>query len=79
MQKKNPIEAVYEFPLDPKASVSGFWAEIDGNRIDGIIKVKLHLNLRAYPIQEKEEAKNVYDDAIASGHGAYLLEESESK
>lgn len=63
---------MYEFPLDEKASVSKFWAEIDDQRIDGTVK-------------EKEEAKNIYDDAIASGtlslnlrilgHGAYLLEE----
>ncbi len=26
-------------------------------------------------IKEKEKAKDVYDDAIAGGHGAYLLEE----
>jgi hypothetical protein len=26
-------------------------------------------------LKEKEEAKNTYDDAIASGHGAYLLEQ----
>ncbi len=49
--------------MDPKAAVSGFWAEIDNNRVEGVVK-------------EKEEAKNTYDDAIASGHGAYLLEES---
>lgn len=27
-------------------------------------------------MKEKEEARNTYDDAIASGHGAYLLEQS---
>ena len=30
-------------------------------------------------IKEKEEAKDIYDDAIASGHGAYLLEQVETK
>eukprot|EP01116_Phalansterium_solitarium_P016045 TRINITY_DN3631_c0_g1_i2.p1 TRINITY_DN3631_c0_g1~~TRINITY_DN3631_c0_g1_i2.p1 ORF type:complete len:453 (+),score=131.21 TRINITY_DN3631_c0_g1_i2:115-1359(+) len=61
-----PIEAVYEFPLDAKASVCGFWVEVDGAKIVGQIK-------------EKEKARNTYDDAIASGHGAYLLEEDEEK
>ena len=72
-QEKDPIEAVYEFPLDPEAAVVDFYAEIDDKRIVGTIK-------------EKEKAKDTCrsfyfqndllldDDAIASGHGAYLLE-----
>ena len=28
-----PIEAVYQFPVDPAAAVVGFVAEIDGKRI----------------------------------------------
>ena len=37
--------------------------EIDGKKITGTVK-------------EKEEAKNNYDDAIAEGHGGFLLEQS---
>lgn len=62
--EKNPIEGVYEFDLDSKASVYDFWAEIDGKQVIGTIK-------------EKEKAIETYSDAIASGHGAYLLEETE--
>lgn len=76
----DPIEAVYEFPVDPKVrhplrslflggctghhspllkfSVCAFTAEIDGKVIKGQIK-------------EKQKAKETYDDAIASGHGAH--------
>jgi hypothetical protein len=55
-QEEFPIEAVYEFPIDPKASVCEFYAEIDNIKIVGQIK-------------EKEKAKEEYDDAISSGHG----------
>jgi hypothetical protein len=34
-KEKNPIEAVYQFPLDAKASVCDFWAEIDGKKVIG--------------------------------------------
>eukprot|EP01119_Soliformovum_irregulare_P016300 TRINITY_DN4699_c0_g1_i2.p1 TRINITY_DN4699_c0_g1~~TRINITY_DN4699_c0_g1_i2.p1 ORF type:complete len:850 (+),score=284.73 TRINITY_DN4699_c0_g1_i2:75-2624(+) len=61
-KEKDPIEAVFEFPLEDGAAVCNFWAEIDGKKIIGTIK-------------EAEKAKEIYDDAIASGHGAYLLEE----
>jgi hypothetical protein len=30
-------------------------------------------------LKEKEEARNTYDDAIASGHGAYLLEQTKDE
>jgi Ca-activated chloride channel homolog len=61
-QEQQPIEGVYEFTLDPNASIYNFWAEIDGKKIVG-------------KIEEKEKAINKYDDAMASGHGAYLLEQ----
>jgi Ca-activated chloride channel family protein len=57
-----PIEAVYVFPLDEGAAVCGFEAVIDGVRIVGEVK-------------EREEAFRAYDDAMAAGHGAYLLDE----
>jgi uncharacterized protein YegL len=61
-KEEDPIEAVYEFPLDSNAAVCSFIAEIDGKKVVGKVK-------------EKEEAREIYDDAIAEGHGAYLLEE----
>jgi len=59
-----PIEAVYQFPLDDKYCICDFTAEIEGKVIKGQCK-------------EKEEAKDIYDDAISEGHGAYLLEQEE--
>ncbi|KAK3719193.1 hypothetical protein QZH41_009606, partial [Actinostola sp. cb2023] len=68
MEYKNnsgsPIEAIYVFPLDEKAAVCGFQATIDGRTI-------------VAEIQEKQEARDTYDDAISSGHSAFLLEESD--
>lgn len=55
------ISLRYTFPLEEKAAVFGFEAQIDGKKVVG----KVH---------DKEEATNVYDDAISQGHGAYLLE-----
>lgn len=55
-EEKDPIEAVYEFELEDKAAVSGFFAEIDGKKLKGICK-------------EKEAAKDDYDDAIGASNG----------
>ena len=52
----------YMFPLDERASVCNFFALVDGKKVEGKIK-------------EKQQAKDEYDDAIASGNSAYLLEE----
>lgn len=60
----NPIEAIYIFPVDEQAAVCGFQATIDGRTI-------------AAEVREKQEARDTYDDAISSGHSAYLLEESD--
>ena len=57
-----PIEAVYKFPLDEGAAVCGFEIEIDGRRITG-------------RVEEREKAFETYDEAMAKGHGAYLLDE----
>lgn len=61
----DPIEATFQFQLEDDAAVSGFYAEIDGKRVKGIC-------------QEKEKAKDTYDNAISSGHGAYLVEQTSS-
>ena len=60
----NPIEAIYIFPLDEQAAVCGFQATIDGRTI-------------VAEVQEKQEARDTYDDAIGSGQSAFLLEESD--
>jgi Ca-activated chloride channel family protein len=57
-----PLEAVYVFPLDEGAAVCGFEALIDGAHVVGRVK-------------EREEAFAAYDDAMALGHGAYLLDQ----
>jgi Ca-activated chloride channel family protein len=57
-----PLEAVYVFPLDEGAAVCGFTARIDGRVVRGVVK-------------EREEAFEAYDDAMAMGHGAYLLDQ----
>lgn len=58
----NPIECVYKFPIDEKAAIDGFEAEIDGHVVYGISK-------------ERNEAFKEYDQAINEGHTAYLMEE----
>jgi hypothetical protein len=63
-KEKNPLEAIFSFQLPDNCVISNFIAEIDGKKIEGVCK-------------EKEQAKNDYDDAIASGHGSYLLEQNE--
>ena len=60
-EEGNPVEAVFTFPLDESSTVVDFTALIGGRKIVGIVK-------------EKEEAKQAYDDAIASGQSAFLME-----
>lgn len=57
-----PIEAVYVFPLDEGAAVCSFEAVVDGVRVTG-------------QAMDREKAFEKYDDAMAAGHGAYLLDE----
>ena len=56
------IEAKYVFPLDDMAAVCGFEAFINGKHIVGQVK-------------EREQAHKEYREAIAKGHGAYLMDE----
>lgn len=58
---ENPIECTFEFPLEESTIVSKLIAEID----DRIIEAK---------VKEKEEAKDHYNDAIASGNAAIFAE-----
>ena len=56
-------EAVYKFPLDPRAAVCGFEALID----------KKHLVTGK--VVEQAEAKKEYGEALSAGRSAFLLEQ----
>jgi Ca-activated chloride channel family protein len=60
--ERKPLEAVYVFPLDEGAAVCGFEALIGETHVIGHVKAR-------------EDAFAEYDDALASGHGAYLLDQ----
>ncbi|XXX80094.1 VIT domain-containing protein [Sorangium sp. So ce134] len=61
-EERRPIEAIYTFPLPSEASIAGFAMECAGRRLEGEVK-------------EREEAFKAYDEAVATGHGAALLDE----
>ena len=61
-QERQPIEAVYVFPLDEGAAVCGFEAVTNGVHYVG-------------EVRPRDEAFRVYDEALLAGHGAYLLDE----
>lgn len=51
-----------KFPLDVNSAIYSFLININGQILEGQIK-------------DKEEARDIYDNSIASGHGSYLLEQ----
>lgn len=57
-----PLEAVYVFPLEEGSAVCGFRVTIDGRRLRG-------------KVLPRDEAFDRYDDAMADGHGAFLLDQ----
>jgi Ca-activated chloride channel family protein len=61
-EERQPVEAIYVFPLPSDGAVTGFVMEVAGRRLEAEVK-------------EREEAFRVYDDALTSGHGAALLEQ----
>eukprot|EP01012_Entosiphon_sulcatum_P067577 TRINITY_DN9733_c0_g1_i1.p1 TRINITY_DN9733_c0_g1~~TRINITY_DN9733_c0_g1_i1.p1 ORF type:complete len:1820 (-),score=224.56 TRINITY_DN9733_c0_g1_i1:3-5462(-) len=67
-QFRNPhtstVEAKYVFPLQRGCTVCGFEAFIGSKHIVGEVK-------------EKDQARREYREAVAEGHGAYLMEEEE--
>lgn len=63
---ENPIECTFEFPLEKTTVVSQLIAQID----DKVIEAK---------IKGKEEAKQEYDDAMASGNTAVYAERDKKK
>ncbi|WP_437930025.1 VIT domain-containing protein [Sorangium sp. So ce291] len=60
--ERRPIEAIYTFPLPGEATIAGFAMECAGRRLEGEVKAR-------------EAAFQAYDEAIATGHGAALLDE----
>ncbi|CAF4432940.1 unnamed protein product [Rotaria sp. Silwood2] len=63
--EKQPIEAVYCFPIEEQAAIYSFTARIDDREIVAQLK-------------EKKEAQQEYNNALQQGHGAYLLEQDEN-
>ena len=61
-REASAIEAVYVFPLEEGAAVCGFEAVVDGTLVVG-------------EVRERDEAFEMYDDAMTEGHGAFLLDE----
>jgi Ca-activated chloride channel family protein len=57
------IEAVYTFPLPEAAAVCGFEVVFFDKIFTGVV-------------EESDQAIEQYDEAIAQGHGAYLLEQN---
>jgi Ca-activated chloride channel family protein len=60
--EKSPVEAVYVFPLEERAAVCGFAAVVGGKTIHG-------------QVEERDAAFAKYDDAMARGDGAFLLDQ----
>jgi len=59
--EKVPIEAVYVFPVPEAAAVCGLAMRVGERRIEG-------------QVWEREKAFEVYDDAMAAGHSAVLVD-----
>ncbi|XP_060770444.1 von Willebrand factor A domain-containing protein 5A-like isoform X2 [Neoarius graeffei] len=63
-EEEQPLEAVFVFPMPSGAAVCQFSAKVADQEI-------------VAEVQEKQEAREQYDDALSSGQQAFLLEESE--
>ncbi|XP_048013463.1 von Willebrand factor A domain-containing protein 5A-like isoform X2 [Megalobrama amblycephala] len=63
-EEERPLEALFVFPLPADAAVCHFSAKIGEQEI-------------VAEVQERETARDQYDDAVSSGQQAFLLEESE--
>ena len=61
--KGNPIEFVYKFPKDKKSLIAKMTVTIG----DRVVEAK---------IEEKEEAEEKYDNAVAQGHTATMVTDS---
>ncbi len=60
--ESKPIEAIYTFPLPSESALVGFAMTCGGRKMQGIVK-------------EREKAFLEYDEAIAQGHGAALVDQ----
>uniref|UniRef100_A0A671PTW7 von Willebrand factor A domain-containing protein 5A-like n=1 Tax=Sinocyclocheilus anshuiensis TaxID=1608454 RepID=A0A671PTW7_9TELE len=63
-EEDRPLEAVFVFPLPADAAVCHFSARIGEQEI-------------VAEVQDKQSARDQYDDAVSSGQQAFLLEESD--
>ncbi|RXN10801.1 von Willebrand factor A domain-containing 5A-like protein [Labeo rohita] len=63
-EEERPLEALFVFPLPADAAVCHFSAKIGEQEI-------------VAEVQERQKARDQYDDAVSSGQQAFLLEESE--
>lgn len=61
-ESESAVEATYVFPLEESAAVCGFQVEIDGEVLHG-------------RVEGRDEAFDQYDDAIAEGRTAFLLDQ----
>jgi Ca-activated chloride channel family protein len=61
-QETVDVEAVYVFPLEESAALCGFEARLKDRVVRGVV-------------EEEEKAFELYDDAMAEGHGAFLLDQ----
>jgi Ca-activated chloride channel family protein len=57
-----PIEATYCFPLEEGSAVCGFEVKVGDRLIQG-------------RVEEREKAFEKYDEAMAEGDGAFLLDQ----
>lgn len=64
-EEESPIEAIFVFPVDEKGAMYKFEADIDGR----------HLIAECHG---REQAREIYDDALSQGKTSLLLEEDES-
>ncbi|XP_052399624.1 von Willebrand factor A domain-containing protein 5A [Carassius gibelio] len=62
-EEERPLEALFVFPLPADAAVCYFSAKIGEQEI-------------VAEVQDRESARDKYDDAVSSGQQAFLLEES---
>src|SRR4051812_22079483 len=60
-----PLEATYIFPLPDRAAVTRFRMEVAGRVVEG-------------ELQERTQARQGYEEAIAAGHRASIAEEERS-
>ncbi|XP_069820965.1 von Willebrand factor A domain-containing protein 5A-like isoform X2 [Dendropsophus ebraccatus] len=64
-EEEKAVEAIFVFPMDEDSAVYRFEAKVEGKTI-------------VADLQEKEQARKTYDEAVSQGQQAFLLEEDES-